>query len=242
MRYLVMLYGDETTQAQPGEPEWEAEMAAYMAFDEIAGDAILAGEALHESATSRSIRHDGGVVRVTDGPFAETTEVLGGFYVIEAPNLDDALELVRHIPAVATGAAEVRPLAELVDPGPVAAPAGSDGRVRYLATIHGSETDHETPGTPGWESGVEAHRRFGRDAGDAVALAIALHPTTTASTVRLRDGELLVTDGPYAEAVEVVGGLYVLRGTPDTITELAAAIPVPDGGGVELRPVMEIDG
>ena len=239
MRYLVLLYGDETTQNQPGDPGWEAEMAAYMAFGEIAGDAILAGEALHESTTSRSIRHDGGAVRVTDGPFAETTEVLGGFYVLEAPNLDDVLELVRHIPAVATGAAEVRPLAELADPGPG---AGPDGTARYLATIHGTETAAETPGTPGWESGAEAHQRFGQDAGDAIALGIALHPTTTASTVRLRDGELLVTDGPYAEAIEVVGGLYVLRGKPDTITELAAAIPVPEGGGVELRPVMEIDG
>lgn len=239
MRYLVLLYGDETTQAQPGEPEWEAEMAAYMAFDDIAGEAIVAGEALQDSTTSRSIRHDGGVVRVTDGPFAETTEVLGGFYVLEAPTLDDALELVRHIPAVATGAAEVRPLAELVDPGPTTSP---DGAVRYLVTIHGAESDDETPGTAGWESGAGAHGRFGRDAGDAITLAVALHPTTTASTVRLRDGELLVTDGPYAEAIEVVGGFYVLRATPDTIIDLAAAIPVPDGGGVELRPVMEIDG
>ena len=75
-----------------------------------------------------------------------------------------------------------------------------------------------------------------------IALAVALHPTSTASTVRLRDGELLVTDGPYAEITEVVGGFYVLRSTPDAIVELAGAIPVPDGGGVEVRPVMEIDG
>lgn len=239
MRYLVMLYADETTQNSPGDPGWDAEMAAYMAFDEIAGDAILAGEALHDSTASRSIRHDGGVVRVTDGPFAETTEVLGGFYVLEAPTLDDVLELVRHIPAVATGTAEVRPLAELVDNSSTAAP---DGSVRYLATIHGPETDDETPGTTGWDSGAEAHGHFEREAGDAIALAVALHPTTTASTVRLRDGELLVTDGPYAEVIEVVGGFYVLRSTPDTITDLAAAIPVPDGGAVEVRPVMEIDG
>jgi len=239
MRFLVMLYADETTQNSPGDPGWDAEMAGYLAFDEIAGHAVVAGEALLDSTTSRSIRHDGGVVRVTDGPFAETTEVLGGFYVLEAPTLDDVLEMVRHLPAVATGTAEVRPLAELVDNSSTAAP---EGTTRYLATIHGVETDDETPGTPGWDSGGEAHGRFGRAAGDAIALAVALHPTSTASTVRLRDGELLITDGPYAEITEVVGGFYVLRSTPDAIVELAGAIPVPDGGGVEVRPVMEIDG
>ena len=56
----------------------------------------------------------------------------------------------------------------------------------------------------------------------------------------MRDGELLVTDGPYAEATEVVGGYYVLRGTPDSIVELAKDVPTPAGGGVEVRQIMEL--
>jgi hypothetical protein len=239
MRYLVLLYDNEANTNQPGTDAWEAEMAGYMAFGEVAGEAILGGEALHDTSTRRTIRHDGGRVLVTDGPFAESAEVLGGYYVLDVATLDDAIELVRHIPATWTGAAEIRPLEQLMEIDDRPAPEGTD---RYVATIHGPETDAETPGTPEWESGAAEHGRFGAKAGDALLGGGAVHPTSTASTVRLRDGELLVTDGPYAEATEVVGGYYVLRGTPESVVELASDIPVPDGGGVELRLIMELGG
>ena len=195
MRYTVLLFDDEANLNQPGTAEWEAEMAGYMAFGELAGEAILGGEALHDTSTRKTIRHDGGRVLVTDGPFAESAEVLGGYYELDVPTLDDALELVRHIPATATGAAEIRPIEQTMDVGERPAPAGTD---RYLVTIHGPETVAETPGTPEWEAGAAAHGQFAAKAGDALLGGSAIHPTSTASTVRVRDGELLVTDGPYA--------------------------------------------
>jgi hypothetical protein len=79
-------------------------------------------------------------------------------------------------------------------------------------------------------------------AGDAVRAAGAVHPTGTASTVRVRNGEVLVSDGPYAEAMEVVGGFYVLQGDAAGVADLATRIPVPGDGAVELRPIMELDG
>jgi len=238
MHYLVLLYGDEATGTQPGTPEWDAEMAAYLAFGELAGEAILGGEALHESTTARTIRHDGGRVAVTDGPFAETAEVLGGYYVLDVPSLDDAIELVRHIPATWSGASEIRPVAQLLELGERPAPEGTQ---RYLVTIHGAETEAETPGTPEWEAGAAEHGQFGEKAGDALLGGAAVHPTSTASVVRVRDGELLVTDGPFAEGAEVVGGFYLLRGTDEDVVELASAVPVPAGGAVEVRPIMEMD-
>src|SRR5690348_15803069 len=115
MEYLVLLYDEEANGAQPGTPEWDVDMASYLAFGELAGDAIRGGEALEPVATSRTIRHDGAQVLVSDGPFAETTEVLGGYYVLDVPTLDDAIELVRNLPSVSTGSIEIRPIEMLME-------------------------------------------------------------------------------------------------------------------------------
>jgi hypothetical protein len=241
VRYLVLLYGDEAAANEPGTEGFDAEMAGYEAFGELAGDAIVAGEALLPTTTSRTVRVEGGEVRVTDGPFAEVAEALGGFYVLEAPTLDDAIELVRHIPATADGAVEVRPLVDWFDRGADGAPAGP-GVQRYVATIHGPEGDGDVPGTPAWDEGAAAHGAFAERAGAALRAGGAVHPVATATTVRVRDGALLATDGPFAEAVEVVGGLYVLAGTVEEVVALAALVPVDDDGAVDLRPIMELDG
>lgn len=241
MHFLVLLYDDESAGNEPGTPEFDAEMAGYEAFGELAGDAIVAGEALEPSATARTVRHDGATAHITAGPFAEVAEVLGGLYVLEAPTLDDAIELVRHIPAVwqPNGAAEVRPMVQWLDDRPA---DGGDRSVQVLATIHGQETDSEQPGSDGWAAGAAEHGRFAEAADSVVAAAGAVHPSTTATTVRLRDGELLVSDGPFSEVNEVVGGLYLLAGPVDEVEEVAKQIPVPDGGAVELRPIMDLDG
>ncbi len=63
-----------------------------------------------------------------------------------------------------------------------------------------------------------------------------------ATTIRLRDSELLITDGPFAEGAEVTGGFYVLCGTAEQTVEAAGRIPVNPGGWVELRTIMELDG
>lgn len=239
MQYLVMLYGDERLDPQPGTPEFDAAMEGYAAFDELAGPSILGGEALWDNSHVRTIHHDGGVVRVTDGPFAETTEGMGGYYVLEVPTLDDAIELVRHVPAATYGAIELRPLVQHLAQSVEHLPA--DGRLRYIATIHGSETAADQPGTPEWDAGAAAHGAFVASAGDALLGGGAVQPTSTATTVRVRDGELLVTDGPFSKAMEVVGGYYVLRGTAAEAAEVAGCIPVNEGGRVELREIMDME-
>ena len=240
MNYLLLLVGDESLSPAPETPELEAMMAGYAAFDELAGDRIVGGEALLDNSTCRTIRHDGGTVRVTDGPFVETVEGVGGFYVLDAPTLDDVIELARYIPAVNDGAIEIRPLVQWFDRGAELGPL-PDGAVRYFATIHGPATDADVPGTPAWDAEAAEHGRFVAEAGDAVTAGGAVQPASSASTVRVRDGELLVTDGPYAELPEVVGGFYVLRGADDEVEKVARAIPVNDGGLVQLRQIMELD-
>lgn len=248
MRYLFLLYGDESGMAEAGsaelEAEIEAEMAAYGAFEELASKAIVGGEALHDSSTCRTIRHDGATVRVTNGPFAETVEALGGFYVMDASTLDEAIELARNIPAANNGAVEIRPMVQWFDRSDeVGAPTEASSDIaRYLATIHGPESQADVPGTEAWDEGAATHGRFVEGAAATVMAGGAVQPAATATTVRVRDGELLATDGPFSETTEVVGGFYVLRGSADDVATVATRIPVNEKGAVELRPIMEIDG
>jgi hypothetical protein len=238
MHYLVLLYGDESAATEPGTPEFDAEMAGYVAFGELAAAAIRGGAALELSKTTRTIRHEGGAVTVTDGPFAETAEALGGYYVLEADDLDQVIDLVRHIPATTApgGGSEIRPM--VVDQ--LLREEGEALPDLWLATLHRVEDAAEQPGSPEWDDGAAEHGRFTEAHRDRLVRAAALHPTTSATTVRVRDGEVLLSDGPYPEVTEVVGGLYVIQGTAEEAEAVAREIPVGDDGAVELRPVMDL--
>jgi hypothetical protein len=240
MQYLTLLYDAEANANEYGSPEFAEEMAGYQRFGELAAAAILGGEALMPADTTRTVHPGDGSHRVTAGPFAETTEVLGGFYVLEADTLDDVIELARHIPAARTGSIEIRPLVQWIDAtGRDASPAGG---TRWMCTLHGEETSADDPADPQWAAAAEEHGHFGSRAGAAVLAAGAVQPQATATTIRVRDDELLVADGPPAHITPLVGGVYLLAADDDSILDLAAAIPVGAGGAIEVRPVMELDG
>ncbi|MGH9228387.1 MAG: YciI family protein [Acidimicrobiales bacterium] len=238
MRYLALLGGDEAASPAPGTPEFDTMMQGYVRFGETAAEAIVGGEALEEAATATTIRHGDGEALVTAGPYTETVEALGGLYVLEADTLDDAIELARQIPAALDGWVSLRPMVEWFDTGQ---PAGGAGEaVRYVAFIYGKAAEGDQPGTPGWDEGLAAHQRFMDAVGDAVQAGGALHPIATATTVQVRDGEVIVSDGPFAESAEVVGGFYVLSAA-DRGAALAVARQIP-AEAIELRPVMEVGG
>ena len=244
MLYLALLYGDQDQTAKPGTPQWDQELAGYVTFGERNGAAIRGGAALHETPHAVTVRTGAGEPLVTTGPFAETTEVIG-FYVLEADSLDDAIEMARQIPAaeLADGGIELRPVVQAYDSRPEGAPvpppmsAPDDAPPRWLALIHGKETEGDQPGTAAWDEGIAAHGAFSERAGDALWGGVAVHPIATATTVRVRDGEVQVTDGPFAEGAEVVGGLYLFAPMErDRAVALAADVP---GEAIELRPIME---
>jgi len=237
MRYLALLGGDESKNPAPGTPEFDAMMQAYRRFGETAADAIVGGEALEGAATATTIRHGDSEPLVTAGPYAETVEALGGLYVLEADTLDDAIELARQIPAALDGSVSLRPMVEWFDRGNEASGAET---LRYVAFIYGKEAEGDQPDTPGWDEGMAAHQRFMDAAGDAVQAGGALHPIATATTVQVRDGDVIVSDGPFAESAEVVGGFYVLRATDkDAVLAVARQIPAE---AIELRPIVEVGG
>jgi hypothetical protein len=113
MRYLLLIAGPAT--GAMANDDLEAEMAAYMAFQEWATEQgwLRGGEALHPAVTARTVAVRDGERIVTDGPFAETKEQIGGYYEIDVPSLDDAIEVAARIPGAAIGSIEIRPIVEL---------------------------------------------------------------------------------------------------------------------------------
>ena len=114
MRYLLLIYGQELEEAPPDDVA-AASHAAYAAFsaDVKARGLFLAGEALTPTSTATTVRVVNGETVTTDGPFAETKEQLGGYYLIECENLDQAIEAASKIPTAANGSIEVRPVDEM---------------------------------------------------------------------------------------------------------------------------------
>jgi hypothetical protein len=118
MRYLCLIYDDEKKVAAMPESESNAFMGEYFAFTDgiKASGHYLAGEALQPVETATTVRVRNGKVGTTDGPFAETKEQLGGFYMIEARDLNDAIQVAARIPSAKLGSVEVRPIVEFAQP------------------------------------------------------------------------------------------------------------------------------
>lgn len=114
MRYMMLIYSDETGFDQVTEAEWAETMAAYNAFGaEVSEKGLLrSGEALQPTPTATTVRVRDGKILTTDGPFAETKEALGGFYILDCKDLDEAIEYAAKIPGAKVGSIEVRPIME----------------------------------------------------------------------------------------------------------------------------------
>lgn len=114
MRYLCLIYDEEKKLEGMSEADSQAFMGEYFAFTEDIKKSghFQAGEALHPVATATTVRVRNGKISTTDGPFAETKEQLGGFYLIEARDLNDAIQVASRIPSARLGCVEVRPIVE----------------------------------------------------------------------------------------------------------------------------------
>ena len=112
MQYLLMIYEDESAAAARGPEDQQAVFEGYVKFTEElkASGKMLAGDALESVKTATTVRLRDGKTLTTDGPFAETKEQLGGYYLIEADDLDDALAWAAKLPTAKTGSIEVRPI------------------------------------------------------------------------------------------------------------------------------------
>ncbi len=114
MRYLCLIYSDETQWEKMSKPEADAVLGEYFAFtkDIKQSGHYIGGDELQPTQTATTVRVRNGKVSTTDGPFAETKEQLGGYYLINAKDLNDAIKVASRIPSVRVGSIEVRPIVE----------------------------------------------------------------------------------------------------------------------------------
>ena len=241
MTYLLLICIAENVQLTPEESaamgsvtdSWVAEMDGRGVRRD--------GSALRPVREAATVRIRDGEMLVSDGPFAETKEQVAGYDVVECSDLDEAIEVASKHPVARYGAVEVRPF----DSGGwwrSADRRGPGGDPEYLMihclaeTAELSPADNcDVPGSPAareqqaWDAETEA---------SGVKLAGGrLQPTSAARTVRVRDGEVLVTDGPFAETKEQVAGLNILTGPGMAeAIEIASRHPTARFGIFEVRP------
>jgi hypothetical protein len=240
MTYLLLICVDETVQLTreesaaigPGVESWVAEMESRGVRRE--------GMPLGPAREAATVRVRDGDVLVSDGPFAETKEQIAGYDVVECSSLDEAVEVAAKHPVATFGVVEVRAF------GPEGwwRPAGrrEPGQGPEYMMIHRVDVttpvapadDCTVPGSPAaaalrtWDD--ETYARGVRLAGGRLELP------GTARTVRVRDGEVLVSDGPFAETKEQVAGLNVLAcASLAEAAEIASQHPTAWIGSLEVR-------
>jgi len=115
MKYLALIYDAEDKGPAPGTPEFDTYMQRWIAVDKAFKDAgvLVGGEALEPSSTATRVRVRRGKTETMDGPFAETKEQLGGYYILDCENLDEAIKYAAMIPVEETGTLEIRPIMDL---------------------------------------------------------------------------------------------------------------------------------
>ncbi|MFC9560810.1 YciI family protein [Agromyces sp. NPDC056965] len=216
------------------------------------------GERLRPEQDATTVRMRGGQLLVTDGPFTESKESIGGFDIIDVADLDEAIEIASRHPAAAFGRVEVRPFVQWpgADPAERVVPAGfaelgSSGRRYLMLVIAEQRAERAVIGDIGdgeaapTDDGVSDDPDAWVDEMDARGARLfgeVLHGPADATFVRRREGEVLVSDGPFAEAKEWIAGFDLLevRDLAEAV-EVASKHPMARGGTLELRPLWPFD-
>lgn len=242
---MLLAYSPENVWTQE---EWTACTIESLGVcrDLQAKGQFIAASPLHPVATAASVRVRNGQSLVTTGPFAETIEQLGGFFLIDVPNLDEAISVAVRLPSAKKGTIEIRPVFLLdalppdkFDSEPTSQPAGS----RYMLLCYDDEAAWNQLGQTALVAAqAEAVMLTQQlEARGQYISASPLHPVSTATSVRIRDGKRLITDGPFAETREFLGGYYMIcvRDINEAIT-IASRHSGARVGTVEVRRICDL--
>ena len=215
-----------------------AETVAMAEMERFAGELarkgkMRGGAPLHPEHTATRISVRGGKSRSVDGPFAESKEVIGGFFMVDAASRAEAIEIAKRCPATRSGIVQVNEaFAERL-------PAPPTGGTRYvLLFVEGPDFDGDPDGAKyramdAWTGELKEEKKYVECAG------LAKDPPP--ARIQVRAGKTAVGDGPFAESKEVIGG-YALVDVRDRAEALAVArrCPHANWGEVEVREVMKI--
>jgi hypothetical protein len=253
MKFALLGYHPQKHWTAMSSREQDAMLQDCFAYDEKLtreGHFVGAGTALRPIRTAKTLRSRNGAVVVTDGPFAETKEVLGGVGILEATDLAHAVELLSKHPSLRSGATlEIRPINEeslqrqataLTALRPAASAA--DPQSSLFASLgyidpQGWVSTSESERTEMMKSVIafdEARVKSGQ-----FRSGVALKDPGTAKTLRAKAGKVVVTDGPFAETKEHLGGVVVLalKNLDEAVALLSQHPALPYGLTIELRPI-----
>ncbi len=244
MKYMMLMYGTENLWTPDEREECMAE--CLRVCDELAAEGKFLDTAPLQSATRAStVRVREGRPFITDGPFAETTEQLGGYFLLELEDLDEAIAVASRLPPLTKGTAEIRPLLAMEGLPPARPrPDGpfDAGAAPYMLLCYHDEAALSEAGPAALERAkTEVVVKVGKlnDSGRYLN-ASPLHPVATATCVRMRDGKRQITDGPFAETKEVLGGFYlILAGSRDEALKIAVEQIGAGLGAIEVRPLFD---
>lgn len=207
---------------------------------------LISAAPLHPVATGATVRVRDGQPMVTAGPFAETTEQLGGFYLIDVENLDEAIAIASRLPPAKKGTVEIRPLFDL-DGLPkeklaMEATSSTAKLKKFMFLCYDDEQAWKNAGPKAHHDAmmeaVELTHRL--DSKGQYLSASPLHPIATATSVRVRNNQRIVSDGPFAETREVLGGYYlILANDRSEALSVAAEHSGARVGAVEVREVFD---
>jgi hypothetical protein len=243
MKYLLFICGNtEYSGDGTAAPEELAVMQREIPgwVEEMNGRRVrLLGRELDLPETAATVRVRDGEMLVTDGPFAETKEFMAGFNLLECADLDEAIEVAAKCPVSWFHTLEIRPFAGGLRLGEQASAfgRGADGAARpYLLIMWMGATTAAPPGDETLTRESEAWRQDLQARGLHV-LGNALQGPDTATTVRVRDGKTLLSDGPFTQTEEFIAGFDVVSCTDrQQAIRLAAAHPIARYHAIEVRP------
>lgn len=252
MNYLLMICSDgvptaeKTAAMEEHVPRWIQEMDAR--------GVRKYGHALQHPGTAVTVRVRDGQTLLSDGPFAETKEFIGGFDMIECADLDEAIEVAAKHPVSWFHQIEIRPFADtpmhpaagempcsaaVQIPGTLSAGAPDATSSRYLLVM----CQDGIPGTDAEEASVVGDGLSWLEETQQRGVQVfghALKHADTATTVKVRNGETLLSDGPFVETKEFVGGFDIIEGVSrEEAVEIASKHPIARFHMVEVRPFAE---
>lgn len=249
MKYMLLIYGAENCWTE--EERRECMLDSMAICDELAAKGKwIASAPLHSVTTATCVRVRQGHVQVTDGPFAETTEQLGGYYIIEVDDLKEAIAIASRLPPASKGTVEIRPLLEIPEPLVLPTPTvkeqstdTTDAAViqrEYLVLLYaepGAWPPEEHAAALA-ESVELCHRLHEQQ---QYLAAAPLQAPETATCVSMRRGKVCVTDGPFTETKEQLGGYFLVRvANLDEAIAIAGSIPGARRGTAEIRPLFPL--
>jgi len=254
VNFACLAYSEEQSWTSKSKSEQDALIEECFAYDDQllkSGHWIDGGQALPSALATKTLRWKDGKVIVTDGPFAETKEQLGGFGVLEARDMDQAVELLSKHQCLQLGPLEIRPIDEESlrrqaaeqSSGQATALGGAENMQNFACLGYISEGGWGDRPKEEFNAMVEKCIAFDQKLqrnGHWIS-GVGLQGAATAKTLRSEGGKVLVTDGPFAETKEYLGGVVVNRfQSLDEAVKLLSTHPALRYGVViEIRPIDE---